>query len=63
MNEIESLLPHREPFLFVDEIVEASKEKIVAKHIFSEKELDYFLNLMWQNSNIYTFRNKHALYV
>jgi len=38
MNEIESLLPHREPFLFVDEIVEASKEKIVAKHIFSEKE-------------------------
>jgi len=38
MNEIESLLPHREPFLFVDEIVEASKEKIVAKHVFSEKE-------------------------
>jgi len=38
MNEIEGLLPHREPFLFVDEIVEASKEKIVAKHIFTEKE-------------------------
>ena len=38
MNEIESLIPHREPFLFVDEIVEASKEKIVAKHIFTEKE-------------------------
>jgi len=38
MNEIESLLPHRSPFLFVDEIVEASKEKIVAKHIFTEKE-------------------------
>jgi 3-hydroxyacyl-[acyl-carrier-protein] dehydratase len=37
-NEIESLLPHREPFLFVDEIVEASKEKIIAKHIFTEKE-------------------------
>ena len=37
-NEIESLIPHREPFLFVDEIVEASKEKIVAKHIFTEKE-------------------------
>jgi len=37
-NEIESLLPHREPFLFVDEIVEASNEKIVAKHVFSEKE-------------------------
>jgi len=38
MNEIESLLPHREPFLFVSEIVEASKEKIIAKHVFTEKE-------------------------
>jgi 3-hydroxyacyl-[acyl-carrier-protein] dehydratase len=38
MSEIEKLLPHREPFLFVDEIVEASKEKIIAKHIFTEKE-------------------------
>jgi len=38
MNEIEQLLPHREPFLFVDEIVEASNEKIVAKHVFTEKE-------------------------
>ncbi|MCL2233922.1 MAG: 3-hydroxyacyl-ACP dehydratase FabZ [Treponema sp.] len=38
MNEIETLLPHREPFLFVDEIVEASKEKIVTRHIFAETE-------------------------
>ncbi|MCL2808742.1 MAG: 3-hydroxyacyl-ACP dehydratase FabZ [Treponema sp.] len=38
MNEIEKLLPHREPFLFVDEIVEASNEKIVAKHVFAESE-------------------------
>jgi 3-hydroxyacyl-[acyl-carrier-protein] dehydratase len=38
MNAIENLLPHRAPFLFVDEIVEASKEKIVAKHVFTEKE-------------------------
>ena len=37
-NEIEKLLPHREPFLFVDEIIEASKEKIIAKHVFTEKE-------------------------
>jgi len=37
-NEIESLLPHREPFLFVDEIVEASEEKIVAKRRFTENE-------------------------
>jgi 3-hydroxyacyl-[acyl-carrier-protein] dehydratase len=38
MNEIESLLPHREPFLFVDEIVSADEKKIVAKHVFTEKE-------------------------
>jgi len=38
MSEIENLLPHREPFLFVDEIVEASKEKIIAKRKFTEKE-------------------------
>ena len=37
-NEIENLLPHREPFLFVDEIVEASNEKIVAKRLFTENE-------------------------
>lgn len=38
MSEIESLLPHRDPFLFVDEIVEATNEKIIAKHIFTENE-------------------------
>jgi len=41
-NEIEDLLPHREPFLFVDEIIEASKEKIIAKYVFTEK--DFFFN-------------------
>jgi 3-hydroxyacyl-[acyl-carrier-protein] dehydratase len=38
INEIENLLPHREPFLFVDTIISADKEKIVASHVFSEKE-------------------------
>jgi len=38
MSEIEKLLPHREPFLFVDEIIEASDKKITAKHLFTEKE-------------------------
>ena len=37
-NEIEKLLPHRDPFLFVDEIVEATNEKITAKHVFTENE-------------------------
>ena len=40
-EEIEKLLPHRDPFLFVDEIIEATKEKIVAKRVFTEKE-DFF---------------------
>ena len=38
MNEIEDLLPHRAPFLFVDEIIEADREKIVARHVFTENE-------------------------
>ena len=38
MSEIEKLLPHRDPFLFVDEVIEATNEKIVAKHVFSENE-------------------------
>ncbi|MDR2952155.1 MAG: 3-hydroxyacyl-ACP dehydratase FabZ [Treponema sp.] len=38
MTEIEKLLPHREPFLFVGEIIEASNEKIIAKYVFTEKE-------------------------
>jgi len=38
MSEIENLLPHRDPFLFVDEIVEANKEKIIARRVFTEKE-------------------------
>jgi 3-hydroxyacyl-[acyl-carrier-protein] dehydratase len=38
MSEIENLLPHREPFLFVDEIVQADEHHIIAKHIFTEKE-------------------------
>ncbi len=38
MNEIEKLLPHREPFLFVDVLDEVSEERIVARHVFTEKE-------------------------
>jgi 3-hydroxyacyl-[acyl-carrier-protein] dehydratase len=38
MSEIENLLPHREPFLFVDEIIEATNEKITAKRTFTDKE-------------------------
>jgi 3-hydroxyacyl-[acyl-carrier-protein] dehydratase len=37
-KEIEALLPHRSPFLFVDEILSADKERIVAAHVFTEKE-------------------------
>jgi 3-hydroxyacyl-[acyl-carrier-protein] dehydratase len=38
MSEIEQLLPHRAPFLFVDEILRADEEKIVARHVFTEGE-------------------------
>ena len=37
-SEIEKLIPHRDPFLFVDEITEADNEKIIAKHVFTESE-------------------------
>lgn len=38
MNEIEKLLPHRSPFLFVDVLDEVSETKIVARHVFTDKE-------------------------
>jgi 3-hydroxyacyl-[acyl-carrier-protein] dehydratase len=37
-KEIEKLLPHRKPFLFVDEIIQADKERILARHIFRDDE-------------------------
>jgi 3-hydroxyacyl-[acyl-carrier-protein] dehydratase len=37
-TEIEALLPHRDPFLFVDEIISAGKDKITARHVFTENE-------------------------
>jgi 3-hydroxyacyl-[acyl-carrier-protein] dehydratase len=36
MKEIETLIPHRNPFLYVDEISSLSKEEIVGTNIFSE---------------------------
>jgi 3-hydroxyacyl-[acyl-carrier-protein] dehydratase len=36
--EIQELLPHREPFLFVDEILISGDEKITAVHTFTEQE-------------------------
>jgi len=35
---IASLLPHRAPFLFVDEIVSADQDRIVARHVFRPDE-------------------------
>jgi 3-hydroxyacyl-[acyl-carrier-protein] dehydratase len=37
-SEITALLPHREPFLFVDEIIAADTDKIIARHVFTEGE-------------------------
>jgi len=38
MNEIEQMLPHRSPFLFVDVIDEISEQRIVARHVFKDTE-------------------------
>lgn len=40
-EQIKSVLPHREPFLFLDEIVSVSSEEVVAKKNVSIEE-DYF---------------------
>ena len=37
-NDMEELLPHRKPFLFVDKILEASEERITAEYVFSSDE-------------------------
>lgn len=38
MSEIKELLPHREPFLFVDELVSVSSEEIVGIRKYSSAE-------------------------
>lgn len=36
MKEIEDLIPHRHPFLFVDEIISANQDEIVGIKTFDE---------------------------
>ncbi len=38
MKNIGDLLPHREPFLFVDELLEVSQEKIVGVRRYTEND-------------------------
>ncbi|ULQ60792.1 3-hydroxyacyl-ACP dehydratase FabZ [Brucepastera parasyntrophica] len=37
-KKIEQLLPHRDPFLFVDVIDVTDEKQVVARHVFSEDE-------------------------
>ena len=37
-KDIKSLLPHRKPFLFVDEIISCDAEGSVSEHVFTEDE-------------------------
>ncbi len=37
-TEVEDLIPHRYPFLFVEEIVEASQDRIVGRRTYSADE-------------------------
>ena len=39
--DVKKLLPHREPFLFIDEVLEVNEESIVAKWFVSPDE-DFF---------------------
>lgn len=41
IDEIKRILPHREPFLFVDEVLDISEKKIIAKRVINGDE--YFL--------------------
>ena len=38
MKDVKNLLPHRDPFLFVDELTEVSKEKITGKRTYTSSE-------------------------
>lgn len=38
MKDVKDLLPHRDPFLFVDELTEVSKEKIIGKRVYKSTE-------------------------
>ncbi|MDR0527822.1 MAG: 3-hydroxyacyl-ACP dehydratase FabZ [Spirochaetaceae bacterium] len=38
MLEIEKLIPHRKPFLFVDELLNADETNISASHVFNADE-------------------------
>ena len=35
-KDIEKLLPHRSPFLFVDEIISADEKGSVSEHVFTD---------------------------
>lgn len=38
MNEIEQLLPHRKPFLFVEKLIEITEDKIVGEYTYTDEE-------------------------
>ena len=38
MSEFETLLPHRSPFLFIDELISLSKDEIVGTKTFSDSD-------------------------
>ena len=49
MTEIETLIPHRNPFLYVDELVSLSKEEIIGTKKFADA--DQFLGGSFPGSN------------
>ena len=47
MSEIEKLLPHREPFLFLDRIEKYDDEEVIGYRRFTEK--DFFFKGHFQS--------------
>ena len=43
MKRPDELLPHRRPFLFVDELLEASDERIVAVYLDQRRDGETFI--------------------
>ena len=51
-NQIKEYIPHREPFLFIDELIDIEKLK-KATGIKTFRENDYFLKVIFLNSQLF----------
>lgn len=45
MSEVQQLIPHRPPFLFVDEIIDSDADHLTAKKVVP-KDADFFAGII-----------------